>query len=82
MASEQRKGEHHMNGTDLKEQFRDAGCTPEEAEQLCAIARQGSNADLYRKLRMVRCRQLEQIHEQQRRLDRLDLLIRNTQKTG
>ena len=60
MASEQRKGEHHMNGTDLKEQFRDAGCTPEEAEQLCAIARQGSNADLYRKLRMVRCRHLEE----------------------
>ena len=30
-----------MNGTDLKKQFRDAECTPEEAEQLCAIARQG-----------------------------------------
>jgi len=69
-----------MNGTDLKEQFRDAGCTPEEAEQLCAIARQGSAGDLYRKLRMVRCRHLEEIHEQQRRLDRLDLLIRKNEQ--
>ena len=82
MASEQTEEAYHMAGTNLRQQFRDAGCTPEEAEQLCAIARQGSNADLYRKLRMVRCRHLEEIHEQQRRLDRLDLLIRNTQKTG
>ena len=69
-----------MKGENQTAQFRDAGCTPEEAEQLCRISKEGDTAALYRKLRLVRCRQLEEIHEQQRRLDRLDLLIRKTER--
>ena len=69
-----------MKGENQTVQFRDAGCTPEEAEQLCRFSKEGDTAALHRKLRMVRCRQLEEIHEQQRRLDRLDLLIRKTER--
>ena len=69
-----------MAGEQQRIQFRDAGCTPEEADQLCRISKEGDTAALHRKLRMVRCRQLEEIHEQQRRLDRLDLLIRKTER--
>ena len=80
MASEQTEEAYSMAGTNLRQQFRDAGCTPEETDLLCRISEEGDPAALYRKLRMVRCRQLEQIHEQQRRLDRLDLLIRNSEQ--
>ena len=69
-----------MAGEQQRTQFRDAGCTSEEAELLCRISEEGDTAALHRKLRMVRCRQLEEIHQLQRRMDRLDLLIRKTER--
>ena len=62
----------------MRECMEDAGCSTaaiSRAEKLC---RSGNTEDLIRCLRACRCEALEQIHEKQKQLDRLDMLIRNT----
>ena len=59
----------------------DAGCTPKEirdAEKLCD--RKDPDA-LVRHLRRCRCSRMEELHESQRKVDCLDYLIRQTEKT-
>ena len=66
----------------MKECMADAGCSETailRAERLC---RDGSREELIRCLRSCRCDVLEEIHEKQRQLDRLDSLIRETGKTA
>ncbi len=64
--------------TAIKECMTDAGCTAaaiERAERLC---RSGRAEDLIRCLRACRCDALEELHQKQKQLDRLDMLIRDT----
>lgn len=63
----------------LQTHLQDAGCdarTISQAEQLYAA---GAWAELNRCLRLCRSAQLDALHVRQRQLDRLDLLIRQTQ---
>ena len=58
----------------------DAGCAQEEireAERLCALNDRGA---LVRCLRKCRCSLMDALHESQRRVDRLDYLIRQAEK--
>ena len=64
----------------LRVRMEDAGCDPgsiARAEALCAA---GAREELIRWLRCCRCAQLDALHEKQRQLDRLDLLIRKAQQ--
>ena len=65
--------------TSLRSQMEDAGCDDtsiRRAEALCAL---GAKDELVRCLRCCRSEQMDVLHEKQRQLDRLDLLIRKAQ---
>ena len=66
--------------TSLRSCMEDAGCDEpsiQRAERLFAL---GAEEELIRYLRRCRCEQLDALHEKQKQLDRLDLLIRKTQQ--
>ena len=58
----------------------DAGCSNAAIERAECLHEAGAFEELIRCLRSCRCEALEEIHEKQRRLDRLDGLIRKAQQ--
>ena len=58
----------------------DAGCKAEEIEKAERILQAGSLSELTRFLKQCRCALMEQMHESQKRVDRMDYLIRQTEK--
>ena len=66
--------------TSLRRSMEDAGCAESSIRRAEALWAAGEREALLRCLRCCRCEQLETLHEKQKQLDRLDLLIRKTQK--
>ncbi len=64
----------------IKECMTDAGCGAAAIEQAEHLCRSGRAEDLIRCLRLCRCDALEELHEKQKQLDRLDALIRDAKK--
>ena len=64
----------------MKDRMADAGCSETVIQRAERLFRYGSSEDLIRCLRSCRCDALEAIHEKQKRLDRLDMLIRETKR--
>ena len=62
--------------------LRDAGCTEDEIRDALRIYQSDDATSLLRQLRKCRCSRMEELHESQRRVDRLDYLIRQTQKNN
>ena len=66
---------------DTKEQLiqglSDAGCTMEAAEQIGSLYETGSYREMLHQMKVQRCTLIEQMHESQRKVDRMDFLIRN-----
>ena len=60
----------------------DAGCSEAEIADALREYSTGDPAGLLHQLRKCRCQRMEELHESQRRVDRLDYLIRQTQKTA
>ena len=58
--------------------MKDAGCSAEAVSRAESLYEAGAVDDLIRCLRVCRCDALEEIHEKQKQLDRLDVLIRDT----
>ena len=58
----------------------DAGCPAEAVRTAETVYRTGDTEALIRHLRKCRCGLMEELHESQRRVDRLDYLIRQTAK--
>ena len=58
----------------------DAGCTREEIKRAGCFLEAGSFKELTKFLRQCRCALMEQMHESQKRVDRMDYLIRQTEK--
>ena len=65
----------------MKDRMADAGCSETAIQRAELLFRDGRADDLIRCLRSCRCDALEEIHEKQKRLDRLDMLIRETKKS-
>ena len=65
----------------MKDRMADAGCSEAAIQRAELLFRDGRADDLIRCLRSCRCDALEEIHEKQKRLDRLDMLIRETKKS-
>ena len=61
--------------------LRDAGCTEDEIRDALRIYQSEDAKSLLRQLRKCRCRRMEELHESQRRVDRLDYLIRETKQS-
>ena len=64
--------------TSMKECMADAGCSDASIRRAETLYQSGRADELIRCLRSCRCDALEEIHEKQRKLDRLDKLIRET----
>ena len=62
----------------MKECMADAGCSETAIQRAAQLYRNGRSEDLIRCLRSCRCETLEEIHQKQKQLDRLDMLIRET----
>ena len=76
-----RKGEIMGEQTEsLLTGMADAGCTEEEIKRAGCFLRAGSFIELTKFLKQCRCALMEQMHESQKRVDRMDYLIRQTEK--
>lgn len=64
--------------TSMKECMTDAGCSDIAIQRAENLYQNGKSEDLIRCLRSCRCDTLEELHEKQKQLDRLDKLIRDT----
>ena len=60
----------------------DAGCGSEELEKAKQIYDAGDTEALIRYFRKCRCSRMEELHENQRKVDCLDFLIRRTVKAN
>ena len=58
----------------------DAGCGSEELERARKLYEAGDMEALIRHFRRCRCSRMEELHQSQRKVDRLDHLIRQTAK--
>ncbi len=65
----------------MKECMADAGCSETAIQRAERLYQNGRSEDLIRCLRFCRCETLEEIHEKQKQLDRLDKLIRETKNS-
>ena len=61
----------------MRECMNDAGCSTEAISRAESLYAAGAVEDLVRCLRSCRCGALAEIHEKQKQLDRLDMLIRD-----
>ncbi len=61
--------------------LRAAGCSDSEIKEAVRVYQAEGAGQLLRQLRKCRCARIEELHESQRRVDRLDYLIRQTQRT-
>ncbi len=62
----------------MKQCMEDSGCSAAAITRAKNFYQAGAVDDLIRFLRSCRCEALEEIHEKQKKLDQLDMLIRNT----
>ena len=58
----------------------DAGCSAEAVRKIGALFETGSYDEMLHQMKKQRCVLVDQMHESQRRVDRMDFLIRNQEK--
>ncbi len=56
------------------------GLGAEQAERVAALLEEGRKREARQRLRVLRCALMEELHSCQSRVDRLDWLIRETEK--
>ena len=60
--------------------MRDIGLSKESAECVAALLGSSRESEAKQKLRLFRCELMDELHTCQRKVDRLDWLIRETEK--
>ncbi len=73
-----------MKKTDIGmiiENMEAAGCSREDIQRVAAMHDAGLDRELVNCLRKCRCSLMDELHETQRRVDRMDHLIRMTQSS-
>ena len=58
----------------------DAGCSVETVERIGCLYEAGSYDDVLHQMKVQRCILIDEMHESQRKVDRMDFLIRNQEK--
>ena len=58
----------------------DAGCSLETAEKIGTLYEAGRYGEALHQMKVQRCRLIDQMHASQRKVDRIDFLIRNQEK--
>ena len=64
----------------VKENLLDAGCPEDSARAVERLYNAGQLDDALRRMKILRCDLMDQLHRSQRRVDCLDNLIRQTEK--
>lgn len=67
--------------TSMTTALSDAGCGQDAIERAERLLSAGRQSDLIRHLRLCRCALMDELHRAQRKVDCLDYLIRQTEKT-
>ena len=65
----------------VKENLVNAGCPEESAQTVARLIKAGQVRDALHEMRIIRCDLMEELHQNQRRVDCLDYLIRQTEKS-
>ncbi|MBO4831629.1 MAG: hypothetical protein J5569_04035 [Oscillospiraceae bacterium] len=65
---------------DLAACLSDAGLSGETVSEAVRLCEAGRKEDLIRYLRVKRCSLIEELHESQKKIDRFDYMIRQTEK--
>ena len=65
----------------IKMTLSDAGCGQDAVDRAGCLLEAGCTEELIRHLRLCRCGLMEELHMTQKRVDRIDRLIRQTEKT-
>ena len=65
---------------DLTACLTDAGFSGEAVNEAVRLCEAGQKEDLVRFLRVKRCDLIEELHESQKKIDRFDYMIRQTEK--
>ncbi|MBQ9708486.1 MAG: hypothetical protein IJV66_04805 [Firmicutes bacterium] len=58
----------------------DIGCSTEQEKKAKMLYESGQKAELIRYLKCCRCNLVDEMHESQRKVDRIDYLIRKAEK--
>ena len=58
----------------------DSGCPAGTAELICSLMRAGEHEKMIRQMKKHRCTLMEEMHESQKKVDRMDYLIRRQEK--
>jgi HD superfamily phosphohydrolase len=69
-----------MGLKDILENLGDVGCARHEAEIAGELYKNGQTDELIRFLKKCRCSLMDEMHESQRKVDRMDYLIRRVEK--
>ena len=64
----------------LKQNLADAGCTGEVAQKIVRFCSDGNLPDALQLMKKDRCRLMDELHENGRKVDCMDFLIRSTEK--
>ena len=68
------------NKEQLMQGLSDAGCSGEMAEKIGVLYDSGSYEEMLRQMKKQRCFLIDEMHESQRKVDRMDFLIRGQEK--
>ena len=69
-----------MQAETAKQCMTDIGLSREDADHVTALLKTDRREDAKKKLRVLRCELMDELHACQRKVDRLDWLIRETEK--
>ena len=64
----------------LRQKLADAGCSEADMGKICALYEAGCYDEMLHQLKLRRCTLLDEMHESQRKVDRMDYLIRRQEK--
>ena len=60
--------------------LQDAGCDPQRISEICQLYAHGDTQSVIKRLRCHRCELMDTVHESQKKVDCLDLLLRELSK--
>ena len=69
-----------MDGEKLRSGLADAGCTSGESDVIVQLCMSGNMKEALHRMKKNRCSRMDELHETGRKVDLLDILIRQTEK--
>ena len=64
----------------LMQGLKDSGCSEEAAVRICSLYSAGDSEGMLRQMKKQRCALVEEMHESQKKVDRMDYLIHIQEK--